>query len=170
MLSIDFLAKALWPVLVAVPGFVAFFWQWGDRRERKLRRVPYIEIESAFNFGFKSENGFTPINFKVRNDADVPVAVIGLEVIEPKGCVMVGRPHLSHTSLLKPHWVTSAQSCAPQPGQWVVFVASTRQNMSNVQLVIRCTFKEMSATARTSSVKVNSKPITLTIAQPEMTK
>jgi len=173
-----------WPVLVAVPGFIAFRWQWIDRSDAKKARAPFIAIRLAHGKGIKSQEGWEPVEFLVRNDADVPIIVSKLEVVRPRG-VTIAMLHRSPSdnspdpermgSTLTVKWRIEPKLANGRGGeQWSAqtlgFLGSTKRSISDVQVSIRATFSEMSAARRTSTTIAVSDPMELTQVTTDSSK
>jgi len=153
-----------WPVLVAIPGLVAFIWQWRDRRDRDMARKPFVEITPAENIGLREQNGWRPFSVSVRNDADVPICITKLEAIKPDGLMITMPPYpLSPRVSVPVTWQVEPGAKRPLPHErpWVLYLSSCKASIRDVQLVIRCTFKEMSARQRISTTIITSDPIAL---------
>lgn len=71
-------------LIVAVPGFVAFYWQIRDRRDRSLAERPYVRITALNPRHFSGSGDWLPIVIQIRNDTKIPLAVEQIEVIAPK--------------------------------------------------------------------------------------
>ncbi|GEM_PF-3134754 len=179
-IDIDFgwLAATLWPVFVALPGFIAFAWQLKDRREAAKERLPFI----AFKWKDRPppDNPWQGVMLWFRNDGTTPFEVTKLEVLSPRGVEL----------LIPGHSPTGAETVAPRRGstltvkwtippnvlrgpggmllstQTLLFVGSTRRKMSAVQLSVRLTLSEMSANRRKSRMIVISEPQDINVVRP----
>ncbi|TJV21097.1 MAG: hypothetical protein E5Y04_28755 [Mesorhizobium sp.] len=173
--SIDWVwwASNLWPLAVAVPGFIAFWWQWRDRALSDLARAPHIEIDATRpqNEGVRDVDGWKNVIFQIRNDGQVPIQITKVEVLSPKG-VEVAMPDRQDGKArrmgrsLEVAWRVEPVLLKGDAGRhWSAqtrgFLGSTLRNISDAQISMRFTFSEMAATRRKSSVKITTAPMTL---------
>lgn len=146
-----------WPVLVALPGLIAFWWQWRDRRAKHVAQKPYIKVEADSRIGDRL--GWQFIRLYVRNDAPVPIEIRSLSVKAP--LVLAKKAYNN-----EPDVRTASQSIqlslhVSRGGEndTYAFVGSTLRSMSQVQLSMRAQYSEMSAARRKSDLKIKSEPI-----------
>ena len=162
----------LWPVIVAVPGFIAFWWQWRDRWEAQ---APFVTAFASQTFP-DLKGDWVPVQFFVRNNLSVPIEVTEIRLIGPEGAlqfmdysapsragrtVSPSRP----TDTVKVSWVlpagadTASVFSGTHGRETLAFVGSTEASTENMRLSIACKFRKHSSDRRSRRITATSEPI-----------
>jgi len=146
-----------WPVLVASPGLIAFWWQWRDRRAKHVAQKPYIKVEADSRIGDRF--GWQFVRIHVRNDASVPIELRSLSVKPPFVLAKKAYNNEPDVRTANQSIQMSLRVGRSEENETYAFVGSTLRSMSQVQLSIRAQYSEMSAARRKGDINIKSEPI-----------
>lgn len=147
-----------WPVVIAIPGLVAFWWQRADRKAKREADTPYIRIEDGSPTGLKGP--WRPIRISVRNDSRVPIDVRSISVRKPLILARLnGKNQPDLGSAGQSLQLSLRVGASTGKNDTYAFVGSTLRSMSQVQLSMRAQYSEMSAARRDIDLKIKSEPI-----------
>ena len=162
---------ATWPVLVGIPGLVAFYWQWRDRRAAQLASAPFAALQDvAERYMPRLVTDWKFMRLYVRNDLNVPVILTRLEVLSPRHVYIspavglrggMGIDETRVGSDVPLDWSLSPTGSEGASTKRWVFLASKKRAMSKTSIIIRATLRERSASAREIKIKVTSPPISV---------
>lgn len=150
-----------WPVIVATPGLIAFWWQWNDRKEAQ---EPFVTAFPSKDFP-EPKRDWLPIQFFVRNTLPFAIDITEVRITGPKGVVLFmdytapsrrGKPTTgsppSDTVTVK--WTLPAGAdtgtvfIGHHGRELLAYVGSTAESVSNARLSISCSFRKQSADLR----------------------
>jgi hypothetical protein len=146
-----------WPVLVAIPGLVAFWWQRSDRKAKREAETPYIRVEDGSSTGVRAD--WKIIRICVRNDARVPVEIRSLSVGKPYVLAKLDGKNRPDLRAVGQSIQLSRRVATSESDETYAFVGSTERSMSQVQLSMRAQYSEQSASRRDRTIKMKSEAI-----------
>ena len=146
-----------WPIVIAIPGLVAFWWQRNDRKAKREAEKPYIRVEDASSTGVRSDWRF--VRIYVRNDARVPVEIKSLSVEKPYVLAKMDGKNRPEPRTVGQSIQLSRRVATSSDDETYAFVGSTLRSMSQVQLSMRAQYSEMSAARREIDLRIKSEPI-----------
>lgn len=147
-----------WPVLVAFPGLIAFYWQWRDRKTKQESEIPYIRIEDGSAVGLIGP--WRPIRILVRNDSRTPIDVRSISVRRPFILARLnGKNQPDLRSAGQSLHLSLRVGASSGKNDTYAFVGSTDRSMSQVQLSMRAQYSEHSASRRDRTIKIRSETI-----------
>lgn len=148
-----------WPVVAAIPGIVAFCWQWRDRKAKQEAQTPYIRVEDGSSTGLRGP--WRPIRIYIRNDSPFPIHVTSISVKSPLALARLDGENEADSARAGETLQLSLRVNASGENHTYGFVGSTLRSKSQVQLSMRAQYSEMSASRRTRIIKVTSEPISV---------
>ena len=160
-----------WSVLVALPGFIAFFWQWNDRRKNKYGPPLLAQIRKMRNE--QPHNGWIPIQIYFRNDG---IATIIVKRVTIKyGWKLFKANHSSNDRPDFPSFEGASTTCEVNltvrplltpmgngeltSGRALFFISSKSQQTRSVPIEMCFEYQSTSGTARKRRICVTSEPI-----------